>query len=213
VIVILGILLAISIPALTGYIAKAQDEQYIAMAHDTAVAMRAVLNEHYADGTLGQGLPYTDTFWQQHGDPLNNLNYLTDGEDYGNLKRFRVDLIGQADTKAKNMWIYLDEATTLIANNRNSATYGENGTYTWNWNITQFANKTSLDTMLTAPAFIYEYFPDGSASGNPTVMVVYGISGLGTNYTTDVELMNSLPGSDIICSPEAGYKVFHVTRY
>jgi prepilin-type N-terminal cleavage/methylation domain-containing protein len=52
VLVILAILAAIAIPALTGYIDKAQDKQYIAQARNIAVAMRTVINEHYASGEI-----------------------------------------------------------------------------------------------------------------------------------------------------------------
>jgi prepilin-type N-terminal cleavage/methylation domain-containing protein len=60
VLVILAILAAIAIPALTGYIDKVEDKKYIAQARNAAVAMRAVLDEAYADGILGIGKKTTD---------------------------------------------------------------------------------------------------------------------------------------------------------
>jgi prepilin-type N-terminal cleavage/methylation domain-containing protein len=56
VLVILAILAAIAIPALTGYIDKAEDKKYIADARNAVVAMRAVMAEAYADGIFGKGL-------------------------------------------------------------------------------------------------------------------------------------------------------------
>jgi prepilin-type N-terminal cleavage/methylation domain-containing protein len=52
VLVILAILAAIAIPALTGYIDKAQDKQYIMQARELAIATRTVLDEAYANGEL-----------------------------------------------------------------------------------------------------------------------------------------------------------------
>jgi prepilin-type N-terminal cleavage/methylation domain-containing protein len=52
VLVILAILAAIAIPALTGYIDKAQDRKDIAWARDVMVAYKAALNEAYAEGKL-----------------------------------------------------------------------------------------------------------------------------------------------------------------
>jgi prepilin-type N-terminal cleavage/methylation domain-containing protein len=53
VLVILAILMAIAVPALTGYIAKAEDRKWIAKARDTTVAVRSVLDEAYASGREG----------------------------------------------------------------------------------------------------------------------------------------------------------------
>jgi prepilin-type N-terminal cleavage/methylation domain-containing protein len=50
VIVIIAILAAIGVPALTGYIDKARDRQYIAQARNIFVAVRAALDEAYANG-------------------------------------------------------------------------------------------------------------------------------------------------------------------
>jgi prepilin-type N-terminal cleavage/methylation domain-containing protein len=52
VLVILAILAAIAIPALTGYIDKAEDKKYIAMARNAAVAVRTVMDQAYADDEL-----------------------------------------------------------------------------------------------------------------------------------------------------------------
>jgi prepilin-type N-terminal cleavage/methylation domain-containing protein len=57
VIVILGILAAIAIPALTGYIAKSEDKQWEMRARDTCVAVHAALDEAYAKGTYS---PYNN---------------------------------------------------------------------------------------------------------------------------------------------------------
>jgi prepilin-type N-terminal cleavage/methylation domain-containing protein len=50
VIVMLGILAAIAIPALTGYIAKSEDKQWEMRARDYNIAVHAVLDEAYAIG-------------------------------------------------------------------------------------------------------------------------------------------------------------------
>ncbi|MDR1359200.1 MAG: prepilin-type N-terminal cleavage/methylation domain-containing protein, partial [Coriobacteriales bacterium] len=50
VIVILGILAAVAIPALTGYIAKSEDKEYEMHARDSNIAAHAVIDEAYAKG-------------------------------------------------------------------------------------------------------------------------------------------------------------------
>jgi prepilin-type N-terminal cleavage/methylation domain-containing protein len=60
VIVIITILAAIGVPALTGYIDKAQDKQYIAEAREVAIAARVVLDEAYADGEFAQNSELDD---------------------------------------------------------------------------------------------------------------------------------------------------------
>jgi type II secretory pathway pseudopilin PulG len=52
VIVIIGILASIAVPALTGYIAKAEDKQWEMRARDISVAVRTVINEAYATDNL-----------------------------------------------------------------------------------------------------------------------------------------------------------------
>jgi prepilin-type N-terminal cleavage/methylation domain-containing protein len=65
VIVILGILAAIAIPALTGYISKAEDEQYKMEARDINIAMHAVLDEAWANGDFNgdSSIGYTPAYY------------------------------------------------------------------------------------------------------------------------------------------------------
>jgi prepilin-type N-terminal cleavage/methylation domain-containing protein len=61
VLVILAILAAIAIPALTGYIDKAEDKKYIAMSRDLLVAGRTVLSDAYGAGILtSAGISYAN---------------------------------------------------------------------------------------------------------------------------------------------------------
>ncbi|MDR2163659.1 MAG: type II secretion system GspH family protein [Clostridiales Family XIII bacterium] len=66
VLVILTILAAIAIPALTGYTDNAEDKKYIADACNAMIAIRSIIDETYADGTLGKGGWGNDSFVRNH---------------------------------------------------------------------------------------------------------------------------------------------------
>jgi hypothetical protein len=83
VLVIIAILAAIAVPALTGYIDKARDKSEISKARDHMVAIRTVLVECYAEGKIDSDLlgttEYSDaTVWELSGfdgffDKVNTL--------------------------------------------------------------------------------------------------------------------------------------------
>jgi prepilin-type N-terminal cleavage/methylation domain-containing protein len=79
VIVILGILAAIAVPALTGYIAKSQDKEYEMRAREIVVAARSVIDDAYAKGEMSSPAAATfianaDTFYKTRLWSLNSIS-------------------------------------------------------------------------------------------------------------------------------------------
>jgi prepilin-type N-terminal cleavage/methylation domain-containing protein len=207
VIVILGILLAIAVPALTGYIAKAQDKEWEARAHDAQQAFRSLLSEDLGNGTLGKGVPTTGAY----------STYLTEGESSWattKLKYFHVttlsvfasgySLPGAVPDSAQLM--YINQAAELMGLTpiTTSATPGLFG-------VAFFAPRPSDYTISDAPAFIYRYYPEGGQVGNPMVCVTFGISGLTAGYDTYSDLENDIKANGTV-DPDVGYRVYHVIR-
>jgi prepilin-type N-terminal cleavage/methylation domain-containing protein len=96
VLVILAILAAIAIPALTGYIDKADDRKWIAQARDAAAAARTVIDEAYAENTLSQLMPT----WSNGTSYVNLKLFQFTGSNY---RLTAEDLIGM-DTAPPASW-------------------------------------------------------------------------------------------------------------
>ncbi|MDR2163224.1 MAG: prepilin-type N-terminal cleavage/methylation domain-containing protein [Clostridiales Family XIII bacterium] len=209
VLVILAILAAIAIPALTGYIDKAEDKKYIAQARNAIVAVRTLIDEAYADGTLFQYVPSND----DDGDSLRDFStYPVTGDPRNsnpNMKAFFFSRVGAYSTPPGGTPMYT-RAAELIAINAPSSNNREPG----DWAIDLYAPANpSSTTVLDATAFIYYYYPDGSVKpGDRVITVTYGIEGFASNYSTAQELDEAVASSSAIttCSPDAGYNVFHV---
>jgi prepilin-type N-terminal cleavage/methylation domain-containing protein len=196
VLVILAILAAIAIPALTGYIDKAEDKKYIADARNMAIAMRAVIDDAYAEGTFGAGLPAA---------PAQYHDYLLNGESTpaNHLKSFYSIRVAEADGEGR--YGYLIKATALMGMKHPRA-IGSNE----HWDFDFYAPNTDDYTFLNAPAWGYLYYPNERITGEPVVIVTYGIKNIPENVATinawDVQLRTN---GDY--DPNAGYKVYHLT--
>jgi prepilin-type N-terminal cleavage/methylation domain-containing protein len=182
VLVILAILAAIAIPALTGYIEKAEDKQYIADARNHMVALRTVLNEAYSTG---------EVFSQSQA-----KNWFINGEKKGNIKFFNTYYLSLYATG--NNMTYRNQATALIAH----ADY--------RWDAYTFAEYGSDDTALSARGFWYEYYPEGQAAGNPEIIVTYKLDRL-PSVTTHTEFNNAVKALGQY-SEDAGYEIYRVTN-
>jgi prepilin-type N-terminal cleavage/methylation domain-containing protein len=211
VLVILAILAAIAIPALTGYIDKAEDKKYIADARNAIVAYRALIEEDYANGTLGNGLPSSGP-WS---------TYLSDGNvlpsyTQPNLKEFAASHLSVIYNGYTPAYGYITGPMRVRYTNGVA-------------NLLGFPNVTGSDepgyfgmsllapkvppsyTILNAPAFMYFYYPEGAHRNKPMDIVTYNIGGLDgeyNNHYTEWSAMFNLAYYD----PNVGYKVFHVTR-
>jgi prepilin-type N-terminal cleavage/methylation domain-containing protein len=202
VLVILAILAAIAIPALTGYIDKAEDKKYIADARNAAAAMRAVIGEAYADGKLSVGFP-------QNVSGINNMTYeyfVTEGNGgttYPNIKYFnpfRLSYVNNSGDGDK----YAREAAKLMGTGFSELI--EAGS----WNLHFFAPKSpSSYTMFNAPAFMYMYYPTGSAPNKDVVVVTYGLDGINPEAISTQAEFDAAQTGPMYCNPSAGYKVIH----
>jgi prepilin-type N-terminal cleavage/methylation domain-containing protein len=202
VLVILAILAAIAIPALTGYIDKAEEKKWIAQARNGMAAMRAVISEGYADGTIGKGLPKSGKY----------SDYLTAGETSGTaIKYFNPSLLSLYDTETSanpdtGDWsMYSRMAAKLIGE-----TLTTSGTPGF-WEVQFYSVDDPSYNLFNAPAFNYEYYPDGNVPGKPVVDVTYGIKGINSDsFNTRAELGNAIWNADIDLN--AGYKVYHIKK-
>jgi prepilin-type N-terminal cleavage/methylation domain-containing protein len=187
VIVILGILLAVAVPALTGYIAKAQDKQYIMDAKDTVQAVRAVLDEAYAADELTSN-------------PLVS-NYIQNGQTSSITKLFNTAFISREATG--NIWGYYCRAFDLMGKTF-PAVAADPGF--WSLLLVGSADATALD----ADGFIYEMYPEGSVSGRPCVIVTYRMTRAGqpTTYTNFYGVVQTVD----IYNADAGYEIYYLVK-
>jgi prepilin-type N-terminal cleavage/methylation domain-containing protein len=182
VLVILAILAAIAIPALTGYIAKAQDKEYIAKARNISVAIKAVLNEEYASGKI-------------------DGNSYFEGVDVGNKLSFAIDLIS-SDVYDDDDTVYYRRAATLIGE-----AYPENSSI-GAWSYVACASSGSGATAATADGFIFGLYPEGNATGKPVITVTYKLERIADSESLGyVALLNAID-SDGVYNPNAGYEVY-----
>jgi prepilin-type N-terminal cleavage/methylation domain-containing protein len=202
VLVILAILAAIAIPALTGYIDKAEDKKYIADARNAEVALRAVFDEAYADGTLGA--------------TSNGALYIKEGVTSSGalIKRFAPFTISKYDYETQypkdNLYIYFQKANDMMGIGKvKRGVPGE-------WSFYFVAPKDPTYTMINAPAFMYYFYPEGTrgsvAAPKPQIIVTYGIDGASASMKTNVEFNTAMDNGTIKCDPNVGYRVYHVDR-
>jgi prepilin-type N-terminal cleavage/methylation domain-containing protein len=194
-IVILGILAAIAIPALTGYISKAEDEQYIADARNHIEAVRAVLAESYSDGEM-LSTP-------------GAVSYVTDGKVESNNPRrvWSLVTLGEKLFVSDAKRTFMRRASALIS--EPFPPEGFDSATTKYWTIGLFSDKTSSDTMLNAPGFTYQFYPEGNATGKEVVLVTYGLPRLDTSKMTTWGDYSNLSKTTPY-KADAGYEVYHL---
>jgi prepilin-type N-terminal cleavage/methylation domain-containing protein len=145
VIVILGILAAIAVPALTGYIAKSEDKQWEMKARDINVAVQAVLDEAYAEGELSE-----DGTWQyvRNGDPLDQVG------NPGSSNYFELELVSEfASGDLSNLTFFQKQASALIGEDFPSS-YGSPGY----WQFRRIAPPGAI--VFQSDGFWLGYYPE-----------------------------------------------------
>ncbi|MDR2162509.1 MAG: prepilin-type N-terminal cleavage/methylation domain-containing protein [Clostridiales Family XIII bacterium] len=162
VLVILAILAAIAIPALTGYIDKAEDKKYIAMARDHAIALRTVFNEKYANGDY---VDYQDAIVTGSTVYPNRTN-----------KGFSYWFGGSSDVATG--------ASKLIGENYIAASQPGG------WSLNPFGPMTS--TLLTTDGFAYFYYPTGKVYFQPCIGVTYRYERLAEPIDNQTDLYEKL---------------------
>jgi prepilin-type N-terminal cleavage/methylation domain-containing protein len=182
VIVILGILAAIAVPALTGYIAKAQDKEYEMRARDMNIAAHAVADEGYAKGELSSA-------------DAASIGKDTTGVS---MKTFYLgDLSTAATTDAS---IYYQLTSDML---------GEEYTAGY-WDMLFVGPDSSDATALNADGFIWISYPESYGSGKPVIYVTCKVSHieLYSGYNTESDWWGRL-GQSASYDPNAGYEVYH----
>jgi prepilin-type N-terminal cleavage/methylation domain-containing protein len=198
VIVILGILAAIAIPALTGYISKAEDEQYKMRARDVSIAMRTVIDEAWAKGDFADNGAANN--WDN---PAYHFQGLYD--IVAAVKVFHFESL--SDSAYDDMFELYSRAASLLGEEYQN--YYQTGVSTWLLQF-GFAALNSDATAATADGFVFYALPEGNDTGKPAICVTYRMThadGLDT-----VEEWASAFNSDVITyDAQAGYEVYHLT--
>jgi prepilin-type N-terminal cleavage/methylation domain-containing protein len=208
VLVILAILAAIAIPALTGYIDKANDKKYIAQARDISVAMKTVLNEAYASGKInsnGYGVHNgKDAFTE--GEPFR------DDETNEEIVQFSIEKISYGLASPPDGNALYKQAATLIgeAYPANENEFYDPGT----WQYTALAQKDSGATAATADGFYWFFWPEGQPEGHgefPLILVTYKLERIAVSEEPIDEFGKAFD-QDSVYDPNAGYEVYKLTR-
>jgi prepilin-type N-terminal cleavage/methylation domain-containing protein len=204
VIVIIAILAAIGVPALTGYIDKAQDKQYIAQARNAMIAVRTVIGEAYADGEFANS--------ETHG---YDVGYLTTGHFDGKMVWYTEVLSYLiSDPSSTDRYELLKRASSFLGEEAliEDGDYDKENGY-WTANI--FGSNGS--TALNADGFSWFFYPEGDNPYKPVIIVTYKMDRVDT---TDMEgniytaFSDSVFDSDndIPYNPNAGYEVYHLAN-
>jgi prepilin-type N-terminal cleavage/methylation domain-containing protein len=183
VIVILGILAAIAIPALTGYIARAQDKEWEMKARDVNIAAHAVIDEAYAKGELTIDVA-TENYYE----------YSLDAKDF---------FLGSLSTVATGKSLaYYQSVSHLLGQEYPASTAAADA-----WVMGFFGPSNS--TAFTADGFWWEYRPEGVSVEKPLILVTHKMSHVqltGDAYTAFWDKAYTEATYD----PNAGYEVYHL---
>ncbi|MDR2162583.1 MAG: prepilin-type N-terminal cleavage/methylation domain-containing protein [Clostridiales Family XIII bacterium] len=188
VLVILAILAAIAIPALTGYIDKANDKRYISDARNAVVAVRTVLNEAYADGRIAAS--------------AEAEKYFSGKELYdSNPGAAHFDLLEIGDILLSDeMGIYKKAAVLM------GEPYPDDHLNEKSWVLIPVAARNVGATASTADGFVYVLYPKGQGGPFDTVVAVtYKVDRIMTDGWVD--LYTKLQNGSTYNS-KAGYEVY-----
>jgi prepilin-type N-terminal cleavage/methylation domain-containing protein len=193
VIVILGILAAIAIPALTGYISKAEDKDWEMRARDVNIAMHAVLDEAWANGEFGD-----KAMW-----PTNAAHEFSEGTT--SLGHYTYFSIGSLS------YYSINETFGLFQ--RVSALLGEEfilQPYAGTWDIDPYAAPSSGATAATADGFVFVTHPEGMTAGYPAIIVTYKLTHV-DGLSTRSDWYNARNTGAFDYDANAGFEVYHLT--
>jgi prepilin-type N-terminal cleavage/methylation domain-containing protein len=150
VLVILAILAAIAIPALTGYIDKAEDKEYIAKARNISMAIKTLLSEDYAAGKFA------------------NYNYFFEGSTAYDNQTVFFDIYDVSSTSHNDGKWYYEKASALSGEAYDRTSANPNS-----WGLLTVSTKNLDPTALTADGFYYYFYPNGYHSGDDVIIVMY----------------------------------------
>jgi type II secretory pathway pseudopilin PulG len=205
-----GILLAIAIPALTGYIQKADDVQYVSYARNCSVATRSVIEAAYAEGRFNLSpVAIATDYWSQ-GDPLVSYS-----AGQGNTKIFESATASEylfPDDPANSDKRTLDRKAFELMANGDPPPNLRQFPNAPPWTIC-LVNSSLIDntTILNSDAFIMLYFPDNGT--DLPIIVTYKID----RITKDGHYGTFAPGyswtANLVYNSDIGYEVYHFTEY
>jgi prepilin-type N-terminal cleavage/methylation domain-containing protein len=193
VIVILGILAAIAVPALTGYIAKSQDAQYEMHARDINTAAHSVLDEAYAEGRFDPSRAAAYQYAQE-GTPsivpsdtkcwyLNTLSDNANGTRSG-FSNQTAALLGEANPSSSSSSGY------------------------WIVNIVGPQGSTAF----TADGLIFYYYPETYVAGKPMIATTWKMERLpvseGASETAFISALKQYGHYNA----NAGFEVYHLVH-
>jgi prepilin-type N-terminal cleavage/methylation domain-containing protein len=193
VLVILAILAAIAIPALTGYIAKAQDKEYISQARNISVAMKTVLNEAYASGKIDGNAIAKDEFTS--GSAL--------GAEGDKFVAFDIESISNA--LYHNTIECYKQAATLIGE-----TYPVDTNSPGAWQYSPLASASSGATAATADGFLFAFMPEGPNEGSPAIAVTCKFKRLAEPGSDAMSFVTAFYENGVY-DANAGYEVYKLT--
>jgi prepilin-type N-terminal cleavage/methylation domain-containing protein len=206
VLVILAILAAIAIPALTGYIDKANDKKEIAEARNYSVAVRTILSEAYGTGELSHAELRSDM-----DDYINNgSREFASGTKSYYLYYFGMYMYGvygvpgPGSGTAEDFEDYYNRVSDLIGAKHRIGPDGSAFEPGY-WDFWLAGSNDS--TAYTADGFLYYYVPEGYKAGESAIVVTYKLEtpALGSNPTFS-EFETSL--SQFSYDANAGYTVY-----
>jgi type II secretory pathway pseudopilin PulG len=190
--VILGILLAIAIPALTGYIQKAQDESYIADAKTMITALRTLMLEGYAEGA------FNDPAGAAYVVSGNKFTYPYPAKPHKIWEHGMGGFLGYSDAELKQALSELpgiDYTTGLTL---------------W-WSAIVGSNSPDT-TLLNADGFVWSAYPNGYfGNGSPLVFVTYKMERLplADDKYSSFNYQGYFSGR-LVYNADAGYEIYHV---
>jgi prepilin-type N-terminal cleavage/methylation domain-containing protein len=195
VIVIIAILAAIGVPALTGYIDKANDKQWIAKARNAFIATRTVIDELYADGRLDA--------------KALKSNVLESEIDNPDLSWNPTDIAIMSDNFADDYEI-TDKVSALVGDNFSYQNHPwSNGLF-----HLIIVGPTG-STLLNAEGFLFEIYPgETAASGEPVICVTYKMDRIDTTgINTYYNLYDTFDFAEkTFYNPNAGYEVYYLVK-
>jgi prepilin-type N-terminal cleavage/methylation domain-containing protein len=210
VLVIVAILAAIAVPALTGYIEKANDTQWEARARELNTASKTVLTEDYAKGIFHSN--------QWTGMTFDPAIAFADGDSYGNKKIYSLPTLSTgvygvrngSTTSIYSSNEYEKQAAALLGETYPLASLNAKGY----WQLLFISPDSPNYNALTADGFAVTIYPEGtkpSGTTYPVIFVTYKLA-YTDGLTTNSSARNALLSAQMPYDSSAGLHVYHLTN-
>ncbi|MDR1183195.1 MAG: prepilin-type N-terminal cleavage/methylation domain-containing protein [Coriobacteriales bacterium] len=197
VLLIIAILMAVAVPALTGYIDKAKDVEWEMKSRDVKIAINTVLTEAYAYGELEKN----------HSPHSHYDGYIDTGAPIGNLREWNLENVSIYLTGSQRGLFQQIAALTGEKEVGDVSGFAAQPGYT-----SYFIVGPQDSTILTADAFYYRFSPDGvtGKAGKPCIYVTYKLNRLNLADGAKMGKFRDELGKPGAYNPNAGYEVYHL---